>query len=145
MRTELIQNLRNIHKTFNQIYFFSKIVDTYVSWVCDVNSNIIIFLWLLGLFAPPGHFDTLFSVWVLYPEPRTRPYEIRIINIINTIINSNINPFCHLAKKFPVYSASHQQTIFLAQNCGSLVRSQVEICFVCSGDEQNYLTIPFML
>ena len=36
------------------------------------------FLWLLGLFVPPGHIDTLFPVQALYPEPRTRPYDIRI-------------------------------------------------------------------
>ena len=29
-------------------------------------------------FAPSGHIDTLFPVRPLYPEPRTRPYEIRI-------------------------------------------------------------------
>ena len=29
--------------------------------------------WLLGLFAPPGHTDTLFPVRALYPEPHTRP------------------------------------------------------------------------
>ena len=37
-----------------------------------------IFSWLLGLFALPGHIDTLFPVQPLYPEPRTRPYEICI-------------------------------------------------------------------
>ena len=29
-------------------------------------------------FAPPGHIATLFPVQALYPETRTRPYEIRI-------------------------------------------------------------------
>ena len=37
-----------------------------------------LFWWLLGLFAPPWHIDTLFLVQVLYREPCTRPYEIRI-------------------------------------------------------------------
>ena len=29
-----------------------------------------VFLWLFGLFAPPGHIATLFLVRALYPEPR---------------------------------------------------------------------------
>ena len=29
-------------------------------------------------FVPPGHLATLFPVRALYPEPRTRLYEIRI-------------------------------------------------------------------
>ena len=28
-------------------------------------------------FCAPGHIDTLFPVRAMYPEPRTRPYEIR--------------------------------------------------------------------
>ena len=36
-----------------------------------------LFLWLSGLFAPPGHIETLFTVQALYLEPRTRLYEIR--------------------------------------------------------------------
>ena len=35
-------------------------------------------LFFLFLFLPPGHIATLFPVRALYPEPRTRPYEIRI-------------------------------------------------------------------
>ena len=31
---------------------------------------------LLFFFAPSGHIAILFLVWALYPEPRTRPYEI---------------------------------------------------------------------
>ena len=41
-------------------------------------NEVFFFWWLLGLFPPPGHIDTLFPVRALNPEPRTRPYEIRI-------------------------------------------------------------------
>ena len=33
---------------------------------------------LLLFFLPPGHMGKLFPVRALYPEPRTRPYELRI-------------------------------------------------------------------
>ena len=58
--------------------YFLLILNMLIDLTDSMYLFIFIFLLLLGLFAPPGHIDTLFPVWALYPEPRTRPYEIRI-------------------------------------------------------------------